>query len=134
MLGLLLDHRHLPLTVEVTEHAPVDDYDALVGAIACLRTAGIRLAVDDVGAGYASLRHVLRLRPDAVKLDIALVAGVHEDPAKQAMVTALVAFSGQTGVRLVAEGLEDPAEREALQDLGVGYGQGHLFGRPAPLP
>ncbi|MQA34880.1 sensor domain-containing phosphodiesterase [Modestobacter roseus] len=131
--GLLLDHRHLDLAVEVTEHSPVADYDALERALGCLREAGIGLTVDDAGAGYASLRHVLRLRPDAVKLDIALVSGLHTDPAKQAMVTALVSFAAATGTRLVAEGVEEAAELETLRSLGVGQGQGHLFGRPAPL-
>lgn len=130
---LLLDHRHLDVAVEVTEHSPVDDYDALDRALTCLRDAGIGLTVDDAGAGYASFRHVLRLRPDAIKLDLALVAGVHTDPAKQAMVTAMVSFAGATGARLVAEGIEDPAEVRTLRSLGVCQGQGYLFGRPAPL-
>ncbi|MGY1842168.1 sensor domain-containing phosphodiesterase [Modestobacter sp. SYSU DS0875] len=131
--GLLLDHRHLDLAVEVTEHSPVDDYDALERGLHCLREAGIGLTVDDAGAGYASLRHVLRLHPDVVKLDIALVAGLHRDPAKQALVTAMVSFAAATGAVLVAEGVEEPAEVESLRRLGVCRGQGHLFGRPAPL-
>ncbi|MGY1856697.1 sensor domain-containing phosphodiesterase [Modestobacter sp. SYSU DS0290] len=131
--GLLLDHRHLDLSVEVTEHSPIEDYDALDRVLRCLREAGIGLTVDDVGAGYASLRHVLRLRPDVVKLDIALVTGLHLDPAKQALVTAMVSFAAATGTRLVAEGVEELAEVESLRTLGVCQGQGHLFGRPAPL-
>jgi EAL domain-containing protein (putative c-di-GMP-specific phosphodiesterase class I) len=131
--GLLLDHRHLDLAVEVTEHSPVDDYAALGCALAELRRAGIGLTIDDAGAGYASLRHVLLLHPDVIKLDIALVAGVHTDLAKQAMVTALVAFAAATDARLVAEGVEETAEAETLRALGVGFGQGYLFGRPAPL-
>jgi EAL domain-containing protein (putative c-di-GMP-specific phosphodiesterase class I) len=130
---LLLDHRHLDLGVEVTEHSPVDDYEALGAALAVLRAAGIQVAVDDAGAGYASLQHVLELRPDAVKLDIALVAGVHTDLARQALVTALVGFVAATGARLVAEGVEEEAEAAMLRELGVGYAQGHLYGRPAPL-
>lgn len=131
--GLLLDHRALDLAVEVTEHSPVDDYDALDRALGCLREAGIGLTVDDAGAGYASLRHVLRLRPDVIKLDIALVAGVHADPAKRAMVSAMVGFADETGSRLVAEGIEEAAEVATLRSLGVRHGQGHLLGRPAPL-
>jgi EAL domain-containing protein (putative c-di-GMP-specific phosphodiesterase class I) len=130
---LLLDHRHLDLSVEVTEHSPVDDYDALESALADLRRAGIALTVDDAGAGYASLRHVLRLRPDAIKLDIALVAGVHVDPAKRAMVTAMVNFAAAVDARLVAEGVEHDTEAECLRALGVRQGQGHLFGHPTPV-
>jgi EAL domain-containing protein (putative c-di-GMP-specific phosphodiesterase class I) len=131
--ALLLDHRSLGLAVELTEHSPVEDYDALRGALSALRQAGIRLTVDDAGAGYASLRHVLLLRPDTIKLDIALVTGVHTDPAKQALVTAMVGFAAAMDARLVAEGVEDTAEAALLRSLGVHQGQGHLFGRPAPL-
>ena len=130
---LLLEHRHLDLGVEVTEHSPVEDYGALECTLGELRQAGIRLAVDDAGAGYASLRHVLRLRPDTIKLDIALVAGVDTDIAKQALVTAMVGFAGATSARLVAEGVEEAAEAETLRALGVGFAQGYLFGPPAPL-
>jgi EAL domain-containing protein (putative c-di-GMP-specific phosphodiesterase class I) len=131
--SLLLDHRHLDLGVEVTEHCPVDDYDALVAVLAELRGAGLQVAVDDAGAGYASLRHVLLLQPDVIKLDIALVAGVHTDVAKQALVGAMVGFAATTGARLVAEGVEETAEGAVLQELGVGFAQGYLYGRPAPL-
>jgi EAL domain-containing protein (putative c-di-GMP-specific phosphodiesterase class I) len=131
--ALLLDHRHLDLGVEVTEHSPVDDYDALVAVFAELRGAGLQVAVDDAGAGYASLRHVLRLQPDVIKLDIALVAGVHTDVAKQALVAAMLGFAATTGARLVAEGVEEAAEAAVLRELGVGFAQGHLYGRPAPL-
>ena len=130
---LLLDHSHLELAVELTEHSPVDDYDALLAALAEVRRGGVRLVVDDAGAGYASLRHVLRLAPDAVKLDIGLVTGVPADPAKQAMVTAMVTFATRTATRLVAEGVETAAEADTLRALGVGFAQGHLFGSPAPL-
>jgi EAL domain-containing protein (putative c-di-GMP-specific phosphodiesterase class I) len=98
-----------------------------------LRAAGVLLAVDDAGAGYASLRHVLRLRPDVIKLDIALVTGVHTDLARQALVAAMVGFAAATGARLVAEGVEEAAEATALRELGVMFAQGHLYGRPAPL-
>ena len=133
VIALLLDHTHLTLAVEVTEHAPVDDYDALVDAIADVRRAGVLLVVDDAGSGYASLQHVLRLAPDVVKLDIALVSDVHADPAKRAMVTAMVSFATATGTLLVAEGVERTAEAATLRSLGVGYAQGHLFGCPTPV-
>jgi EAL domain-containing protein (putative c-di-GMP-specific phosphodiesterase class I) len=120
------------LTVEVTEHSPIEDYAAVLAALEPLRRAGIRLSVDDAGAGYASLRHILRLCPDTIKLDIALVSQVDVDPARQAMTAAMVAFAEETGAALVAEGVETPSERDALLARGVRLGQGHLFGRPAP--
>ncbi|MGY1775444.1 EAL domain-containing protein [Geodermatophilus sp. SYSU D00804] len=131
--ALLEGVRRTALTVEITEHSPIADYGPVLGALAPLRAAGIRLSIDDAGAGYASLRHILRLRPDTIKLDIALVSGVDVDPARQAMTAAMVAFAADTGATLVAEGIETTAERDALLSRGVRYGQGHLFGRPAPI-
>ncbi|WP_166509546.1 EAL domain-containing protein [Blastococcus sp. TF02-8] len=132
VLHLLLEPRDHPLAVEITEHSRIDDYDAVLVATTRLRERGIGVSVDDAGAGYASLRHILRLRPDVIKLDIGLVMGVHTDLARQAMTSAMVAFAGETGARLVAEGVEDEAERDALLGRGVRFGQGYLFGRPRP--
>jgi EAL domain-containing protein (putative c-di-GMP-specific phosphodiesterase class I) len=132
VVDLLLDHRDCALAVEITEHSRVDDYEAVLVATGRLRGSGIGISVDDAGAGYASLRHILRLRPDIIKLDIGLVMGLHDDPARQALTSAMVAFSDETGARLVAEGVEEEAEREALLARGVRYGQGYLFGRPRP--
>ncbi|TFV50495.1 EAL domain-containing protein [Blastococcus sp. TF02A_35] len=132
VLDLLLAHRDCALAVEITEHSRIDDYDAVLAATARLRHEGIGVGVDDAGAGYASLRHILRLQPDVIKLDIGLVMGLHTDPARQAMTSAMVAFAEETGARLVAEGVEEEAEREALLSRGVRYGQGYLFGRPRP--
>ncbi|MGY2065023.1 sensor domain-containing phosphodiesterase [Blastococcus sp. SYSU DS0619] len=132
VVDLLLDHAGCPLAVEITEHSRVDDYESVAAVTRRLRAAGVTVCVDDAGAGYASLRHILRLSPDVIKLDIGLVMGLHTDPARQAMTSAMVAFAGDTGARLVAEGVEQAAERGALLDRGVHYGQGYLFGRPRP--
>nr|WP_275585510.1 EAL domain-containing protein [Blastococcus saxobsidens] len=132
VVDLLLDHAGCPLAVEITEHSAVEDYEAVVAVTRRLRRAGIAVSVDDAGAGYASLRHILRLSPDVIKLDIGLVMGLQSDPARQAMTSAMVAFAEETGARLVAEGVEDPAERDTLIARGVRYGQGYLFGRPVP--
>jgi len=134
VVDLLMQHSDQRIGVEVTEHHPIDDYDRLLGVTGLLQSAGVLLSVDDTGAGYASLRHVLRLRPDVIKLDIALVAGVHQDPAKRALIVGLGVFARQTGAALIAEGVEEPEERDVLLDLGVRYGQGYLFARPAPFP
>lgn len=125
------------VVLELTEHAPVSDYSPLLRALAPLRAAGLRLAVDDCGAGYASLAHVLALAPDILKLDVALVRDVDTHPVRQALVRALLAFARATGAHVVAEGVETPAELSRLTDLGVDLAQGYLLGRPSaqlPLP
>ncbi|WP_346619778.1 EAL domain-containing protein [Blastococcus montanus] len=132
VVDLLLAHAGCPLCVEITEHSPVDDYEAVVAVTRRLRRAGVAVSVDDAGAGYASLRHILRLNPDVIKLDIGLVMGLQADRARQAMTSAMVAFAGETGARLIAEGVEEAAERDTLVARGVRYGQGYLFGRPRP--
>jgi EAL domain-containing protein (putative c-di-GMP-specific phosphodiesterase class I) len=134
VLDLLTAPRPQPLGVEVTEHRPVADYAALGVAREALRAAGVLVSVDDAGAGYASMQHVLRLRPDVLKLDAAIVSGVHLDPAKQALITALVGFADEIGASVVAEGVETEQERDALARRGIRHGQGWLWGRPGPLP
>jgi EAL domain-containing protein (putative c-di-GMP-specific phosphodiesterase class I)/DNA-binding NarL/FixJ family response regulator len=122
------------IVVEVTEHAPVEDYDRLDAALERLRANGVRLAVDDAGAGFASLRHILRLRPDFIKLDRTLVAGIQDDRSLQALAAGLVTFAGRLEADVVAEGIERLAEIEALTALGVEYGQGYFLAGPTALP
>jgi len=110
----------------------VREYDSLVRVIDCLRESGLRLAVDDAGAGFASFRHVLELSPEIIKLDIHLTRGVHNDLSRQALVRSLVAFAGDVGSTLVAEGIETPEDRQTLCDAQVPFGQGYLFARPGP--
>jgi EAL domain-containing protein (putative c-di-GMP-specific phosphodiesterase class I) len=116
---------------EITEHVVVEDYPALSKAIAGWRRRGVRLAIDDAGAGFASLRHVLSLTPDFVKLDLSLVRDIDTDVARQAMATALVSFAAKSGTMVVAEGIETQAELAMLISLGVTTGQGYFMGRPA---
>ncbi len=94
--------RERALTVGTTEHDPIEDHAAVLAALEPLRAAGVRLSMDDAGAGYASLR----LCPDTVEFDIALVSGVDTDPARQAMTAAMVASAAETGATPVAEGVE----------------------------
>lgn len=122
------------LVVELTEHTEVADYPGLRRALASLRAGGVRVAVDDTGAGYAGLDSLLGLEPDIVKLDLSLCQGVATDPARQAMVWALSWFARKTGATLVAEGIENPQDLHELSSLGVPFGQGFLLGRPGPLP
>lgn len=133
-LRAMLDAAHAEgrrLVVELTEHVSVDDYRPVNAAADALRRQGLLVAVDDTGAGYASLRHVLKLRPDIIKLDRALITGIDVDPAQRAVVRAVVLFAGELGARVVAEGIETAQQAVAARSLGVPHAQGYLFGRPA---
>ena len=121
------------LVVELTESSPVDDYDAIASVLAPLRRAGVRLAVDDSGAGYAGFRHLLILAPEIIKLDLVFIRGVDSDPARKALVSSLVTFAADTGAAIIAEGIETVAELDTLRELGAMWGQGYLLGRPAPV-
>ena len=122
------------IVLELTEHAAVERYGTLLDALRPLRDRGIRVAIDDAGAGYASLRHILQVQPEIIKLDIGLTSGIHLDPARRALAASLVAFAEQTGAAIVAEGIELQEELDTLRSLGVGYGQGFHLARPGPLP
>ena len=129
LLAGLPPHR---VVIELSEHDPVDDYDALRAVLAPLRAAGLRLAIDDVGAGYSSLRHIVLTAPDIIKLDRSIVTGAGADPVLGTLARSLVEFARGCGSRVVAEGVETLADADALRTAGVGYGQGWHFGRPGP--
>jgi len=122
-----------PVVLEITEHVAVADYPTLRAAIDRLGP-DVRLAIDDAGAGFASFRHILELRPDFVKLDIGLVRGIDADPARQALVAGMRYFATKTRCTLLAEGIETLAEATMLRTLAVRIGQGYLLGRPVPVP
>ncbi|MDT7573631.1 MAG: hypothetical protein QOE05_3805 [Actinomycetota bacterium] len=128
---LLLDATPARLLVEITEHEPVHDYPSLLRALSGLREAGIRIGIDDFGAGHSSLRHVLQLTPDLVKLDISIIRNVDVDPSRQALVEAMLAFCSRVGADVIAEGVEEAGELVTLLELGVEYGQGWFLARPA---
>jgi EAL domain-containing protein (putative c-di-GMP-specific phosphodiesterase class I) len=119
-----------PLVVEITEHQPVDDYAALSASLDRLRELGIRVAVDDVGSGFASFRHVTRVNPDILKLDRTLVCGIDDDPVRQSLAAAIVAFARDVGAVVVSEGIENESELCCLKGLAVGCGQGFYLARP----
>jgi PAS domain S-box-containing protein len=119
------------VVVEITEQSVVEDYASLHALLDPLREAGAMVAVDDAGAGYASLSHVLALRPDLVKLDRSLADGVDRDPAKAAVVEMLGGLAGRLDAWLLAEGIEREAELDTLVKLGVPLAQGYLLARPA---
>ena len=121
------------VVLEITEHALVDDYDLLLSSLSALRLRGFQLAVDDAGAGYSGLQHILRLQPDLIKLDISLTRDIDSDVARKALAAALVSFARETGCRLVAEGVETEAELRTLKSIGVEKAQGYFLGRPMPF-
>jgi EAL domain-containing protein (putative c-di-GMP-specific phosphodiesterase class I) len=121
------------LVLEVTEHTSIDDYTALAERVFALKRLGVRLAIDDAGAGFASLRHVLRLQPDLIKLDASLTHGIDSQSRQQNLAAALVTFAEGTSASIIAEGIETEAEFETLRNLCIPYGQGYFLGRPGAL-
>ncbi|PFG34539.1 sensor domain-containing phosphodiesterase [Sanguibacter antarcticus] len=127
----LLERLPLPrVLLELSEHDQVEDYDALRAVLAGPRAAGMRLAIDDVGAGFSSLRHIVLCAPDVIKLDRSIVDGVSTDPVLSTLVGALVEFAHGNGTLVVAEGVETAQDVEALRGLHVDLAQGWFFGRP----
>lgn len=122
------------IVIEVTEREFVRDYAAAGAVLAAMRRDGFRVAVDDVGAARANLHRLVQLRPDFIKLDKSMVAGVDGDPVRRAMAAALAAFARDTSVTLIAEGIEHRAERDALTAAGVPAGQGYFLARPSTEP
>src|SRR3954454_5417060 len=120
------------LVIEITENELVSGDPAIHKALDGLRGRGARLAVDDTGAGYAGLTHVMRLQPDIIKLDRALTTGVDQDPAKAPLISSFVRYARDIDADVCAEGVETLAELERLADLDVAYGQGYGIARPAP--
>ncbi|GAA2487858.1 EAL domain-containing protein [Winogradskya humida] len=132
--AMLLRHADAGIAIELTEHAQVHDYPALIAVTERLRAAGILIAVDDTGAGFASLSHILQLRPDIIKLDITLTRGIDTDPVRAALARSLVGFAQDIGAVLIAEGIETRPEHDRLKSLHVQLGQGYFLARPGPLP
>ncbi|MDQ0212640.1 sensor domain-containing phosphodiesterase [Arthrobacter bambusae] len=122
------------IVLELTENLAVDEYAPLMAALAPLRRRGLRIAVDDAGSGFASMRHILQLRPDIVKLDRTLIAGIDNDQAQQALGKAMVEFARQIGATIVAEGIETRDELASVTRLGMNAGQGYFLGRPTIRP
>lgn len=121
------------ILLELTEHAKIDDYDALLDALQPLRDKGVRLAIDDAGAGYSGLQHIVQLQPDVIKLDMSLTRNVDKDVVRRSLAAALVRFGSEINAKIVAEGIETKGELAALKDLGVPLMQGYLLGKPTDL-
>jgi EAL domain-containing protein (putative c-di-GMP-specific phosphodiesterase class I) len=131
-LRTLLAGSRRRLVLEVTEHAAIADYPAFRAAMAAFGPE-VEFAVDDAGTGFASLRHIVELRPAFVKLDRSLMAGIESDEARQAMIVGLCHFAQVTGCRLIVEGIETDRELKVLRGLAIELGQGYLLGRPLPF-
>ena len=122
------------IVVEITEHEFVPDDGSLAAAVAALRERGAMIAIDDAGAGHAGLQQLMRVRPDIVKLDRALIRGIHNDVARMALVESFVRFARDVGATVCAEGIETLDELAVLADLDVEWGQGFALARPgAPV-
>ena len=120
------------IVLEVTEHARVASYPDLLDKLEVIKKRGVRLAIDDAGAGYAGLRHILLLHPEIIKLDIVLTRDIDTDPIRRALGSALVAFAHELGAEIIAEGIETKPEYDALLELGIELGQGYHIAKPAP--
>ncbi|MGH2968525.1 MAG: diguanylate cyclase domain-containing protein [Solirubrobacteraceae bacterium] len=120
------------LVIEITENELASGEPALPAAIAAVRARGGRLAVDDAGSGYAGLKHVVRLAPDLIKLDRALIDGVHTDPVKAALIESFVRYAREIDAAVCAEGIETLDDLTRLAELDVTYGQGYAIARPGP--
>lgn len=121
------------IVLELTEHVEVEDYPAVRHALGGLRDMGVQIAIDDTGAGFASLSHILKLDPDIIKLDRELIREIDHDPVRQSLATAIVHFAADIGADVVAEAVETPAELAAVRNLGIRLAQGFLLARPGRL-
>ena len=120
------------LVIDIAEDAAVAEFPEVGDAIETLRLQGVRIALDDTGVGFVSLRHMVGVRPDYIKIGLEITRRVDSEVTNQAFASALCAFSARIGASTIAEGIETEAELEALASLGVHAGQGYLFGVPQP--
>lgn len=134
LVQALQGHALERVVVEITEHHVVEHYEDIAAVIQPLQAAGLRLAIDDAGAGYASFRHILNLQPEIVKLDTSITRHIDSDRSRRALAAALRGFAEETDCCIVAEGVETQAELDALRTLRVGKAQGYHLGQPMTLP
>ncbi len=132
--ALLADAAITPdrIVLEITERQAITDFPSFRSTLEYLRALGFSVAVDDAGAGYASLQVLAEVRPEWLKIDISLTRGVDVDEARRQLMSSMVTFAQRMGVKLIAEGIETEEELKVLRELGVAYGQGFLFSKPVP--
>lgn len=121
------------VVLELTEHTAVEYYEDIKGVLEPLRSKGLRVAIDDAGAGYASFRHILQLDPDIIKLDMSITQGIESDLSRRALAAAFVSFARTTDSKLVAEGVESASELSVLREFGINKAQGYYLAKPMPL-
>ena len=124
-----------PAYLEITESVPLSHFDVCHSVLSEIRNKGVRLVIDDLGAGYSNLKYIADLSPDVVKLDRELVTGLHQKGRMEKLVTSIVRLCTELGAKVVAEGIETDEELRAVLRTGVHYMQGYLFAKPAfPAP
>ena len=122
------------IVLELTEHVEINDYAPVVASRELFRKAGVRVAIDDTGAGFSSFRHVITVAPDIIKMDHSLAAAVDRDPLQSGLVAAVLTFARTAGIIVIAEGVETTGQLMRLTQLGVDQLQGHLLGAPTAPP
>ena len=120
------------LVLEITERCAIDDLEAFCVELSAIRRQGFLVAIDDVGTGYSSLHSITEIQPEFLKIDISLIKNVHQSLIKQHLVQSLLQVGARIGAQVIAEGIESEEECRTLRALGVRYGQGYYFARPAP--
>jgi EAL domain-containing protein (putative c-di-GMP-specific phosphodiesterase class I) len=139
LLDPALYEKHAPLTeianrvvLEITERSTIDDVKDIHARVVTLRELGFRIAIDDLGAGYAGLSSFAALEPDVVKLDMSLVRNVHQSDIRQRLIGSMTGLCREMGMLVVAEGVELVEERESVRGVGCDLLQGYLFAKPGP--
>jgi EAL domain-containing protein (putative c-di-GMP-specific phosphodiesterase class I)/FixJ family two-component response regulator len=127
-------HLSRQIVIELAEHLPTEDYSSLHDALRDIRADGARLAMYDLGSGYAGFRHLIALQPDIIKLDKSLVSGIHHNRSARSLARALVGLASEIGAVVLAEGVEGPSDLAELRDLGVHWGQGDYLGHAESRP
>ncbi len=120
------------IVFELTERAAIEDYRRVKAFFGALRDQGYRLAIDDLGSGYAGLTALAELDPDFIKFDMSLIRDLHEHPVKQRLLRRMRQFASEIGAKTISEGVETIHERDALLEAGCAWMQGYYFARPAP--
>ena len=121
------------IVLEITEHEHIENYASLQRFLEPLRLHGVQVTIDDAGAGYANMHHIINIHPERIKLDVSLTSGIDADAIKRALAAALIEFARQTRTAIVAEGVETASEYNALRALGVHTMQGYYLSRPVNL-
>ena len=122
------------VVIEITENQPTFDFVAMRSALLHYRSMGFKIAIDDLGEGFSSLRLWSELRPEYIKVDMHFVQGVDRDPIKLQFLKSIQSIAESCGTHVIAEGVETEAELRVIRDIGIAHGQGYFIARPSPTP